>query len=83
MLDLSGKPDQALAIYLQGVKESEARYDIESNDLAWFHTRLGQQQLNMGRRDDARKSFLRSIELYPRGYKALHGMAKLAASDGD
>ncbi len=83
MLDLEGKTEQALALYEKIVRDSEARYDIESNDLAWFHTRLGQQQLNMGRRADARKTFLRSIELYPRGYKALFGMARLAAGDGN
>ncbi len=82
LLDIQGKPNLALALMSNAVKEVEDAPAMPSDAIAWFHTHLGIQLAKMGRHDDARTENLKALELYPRDYKAKAGLAKLAFQDG-
>jgi len=82
LLDIGGKPEEAVKLYRQAVYEIDGNGGMPSSAVAWFHTRLGQQLAKVGKHDESRTEFLTALKMYPRDYKAMAGLAKLAAQDG-
>jgi tetratricopeptide (TPR) repeat protein len=82
LLDVAGKPEEALKIYRLAVKQVDDNGGMPSNAVAWFHTRLGLQLAKLGKHDEARTEFNAALKMYPRDYKAMAGLAKLASQEG-
>jgi tetratricopeptide (TPR) repeat protein len=55
---------------------------MASNSVAWFHTRLAMQLAKLGRHEEARSEYNVALSMYPRDYKAMAGLAKLASQEG-
>ncbi len=83
LLDLSGKSEEALKLYRESTHEVDQIGGISSDVVAWFHTRLGIQLDRVGKHDESRTEFETALKMYPRDYKAMVGLAKLRAQDGD
>jgi len=82
LLDIGGKPDEALKVYRLVVREVDENGGMPSNAVAWFHTRLAMQLAKLGKHDEARTEFNVALRMYPRDYKSMAGLAKLASQDG-
>jgi tetratricopeptide (TPR) repeat protein len=83
LLDIGGKPNEAIKLYRQAVAEIDNNGGMPSNAVAWFHTRLALQLAKTGSHEESRRQFLIALKMYPRDYKAMAGLAKLASQDGD
>jgi tetratricopeptide (TPR) repeat protein len=82
LLDVGGKPGDAIALLRHAASEVDANGGMPSNAVAWFHTRLAMQLAKTGHHAEAETEFRTALAMYPRDYKALAGMARLAAQDG-
>jgi len=83
LLDIGGKPEEALKLYQEAATEVDENGGMSSNAVAWFNTRVAMQLAKLGRHDAARSEYMTALNLYPRDYKSMAGLAKLAAQDGD
>ena len=81
LLDIGGKPEEALTIYREVTSDLDQMNGVSGDTIAWFHTRLGMQLAKMGRHDEAREEYTQALKLYPRDYKSMAGLAKLASQD--
>ncbi len=50
--------------------------------IAWFHCRLAMELAKNGKHEEAGTEYEKALVLYPRDYKSMAGLAKLAAQDG-
>jgi len=82
LLDVGGKPEEALKLYRFAVREVDDNGGMPSNAVAWFHTRLGMQLARLGKHEEARSEYNTALKMYPRDYKAMAGLAKLASLYG-
>src|SRR5471030_1324370 len=82
LLDIGGKPEEALKVYRLVAHEVDENGGMPSNAVAWFHTRLAMQLARLGKHDEARTEYNVALRMYPRDYKAMAGLAKLASQDG-
>jgi tetratricopeptide (TPR) repeat protein len=80
LLEINGQPELALRLLREAQAEADKNFDLPRENTAWFHVRVGDLLTTMGRLDDAESSYKEAIEIYPRDYKALFGIARVAAS---
>ena len=83
LLDICGKPDEAVKLYRFVANEVDQNGGMQSSSVAWFHTRLALQLAKVGDHTGAKSEFLIALKMYPRDYKAMAGLAKLASQDGN
>jgi len=83
MLDISGKPDQAIKLMRQATSEIDLNGGMPSDAIAWFHTRLAIQLAKAGQHVASRQEFETALKMYPRDYKAMAGLARLSVQDGE
>ncbi|AIE85379.1 tetratricopeptide repeat protein [Fimbriimonas ginsengisoli] len=82
LLDIDGKPADALRLLQFCAREADGSAGMPSDAVAWFHTRTAIQLDKMGRHDESRREFQTALTLYPRDYKAMAGLARVAFQDG-
>jgi len=82
LLDIGGKPEEAVKLYRLVAHEVDQNGGMPSSAVAWFHTRLALQLEKGGNHSEAKSEFLTALKMYPRDYKSMAGLAKLAAQDG-
>ena len=83
LLDINGRPAEALRLLRLAQAEADGNLDAPRENVAWFHMRVGDELARMGRADDAQKSYLEALSLYPHDYKTMTGLARLAAGRSD
>ena len=81
LFDLQGMPDRAVSLYRRAAVEVDRNAGMPSYAVGWFHTRLAMQLAKVGKHDQAKHEFECALALYPRDYKAMAGLARLAAQD--
>ncbi len=81
--ELAGRPDQAQALMEEAAKIADARPDMPSETVAWYHTMIGHGLIDRGQLDAGEKSCRRALEVFPRDYRALTGLAEAATWRGD
>lgn len=79
MLTLRGRSDLALRLLLQAQAAADRDYDMSCENVAWYHVRVGDLLATMGRADEAERSYREALAIFPRDYKAMYGLAQLAA----
>ena len=82
LLDVKGRPDAAVVLYRRAADEVDRNAGMPSYAVAWFHARLAMQLAKVGKHPEAKREYDRALALYPRDYKSLAGLARLAAQDG-
>ncbi len=80
--DINGNSDRALSLLKDAAFQADQAPAMPSDAIAWFHTRVGIQLAKMGRHDEARVEYFTALRLYPRDYKSMAGLAKVAFQDG-
>lgn len=83
MLDIKDESALALQLLLKAQAAADANLDTPRENVAWFHMRVGDELARLGHVDDAQKSYLEALELYPHDYKTMTGLARLAAGRQD
>ena len=83
LLDINGRPAESLRLLRLAQSEADGNLDAARENVAWFHMRVGDELARMGRADDAEKSYLEALSLYPHDYKTMTGLARLAAGRQD
>jgi|GEM_PF-789770 len=83
LLDIGGKPGDALRLLKEAVAEVDVNGGMASDSVAWFHGRLAQELAKTGHHDEARKEFEFALSIYPRDYKSMAGLARLAFQNGN
>lgn len=79
--DIQGHPEKALSLLQKAVDQADGSFGMPSDAVAWFHVRLAALMAKNGRHLSAEKEYKRALELYPRDYKAMAGLARLAFND--
>ena len=81
--ELNGRTTEAFHTLRSAVAVADTRPDIPTEQIAWFHFRLGDLELRNGRFNRARKEFERGLEIEPSDYRILGGLARLSLLEDD
>jgi tetratricopeptide (TPR) repeat protein len=81
--ELNGRTSSAFRILRSAVAATDARQDIPTEQIAWFHFRLGDLELRNGHFHRARAEFERGLAVEPSDYRILGGLAKLSLLEDD
>ena len=77
--EIEGRNPEAIKALQRAVKSADAQLDWPAETVAWFHYRLGQAYFNVGKADEARAQWQQGVEIFPRDYRSLTGLARLSA----
>ena len=83
VLELNGKPDRALELMQEARRQADGRSDLPHETVAWYHTMVGHALIDSGKLDEGEKACRRALEVFPRDYRAMTGLAEAAAWRGD
>ncbi len=81
--ELNGRTADAFRILRGAVSAADTRLDLPTEQIAWFHFRLGDLDLRNGRFHSAREEFERGLEIEPGDYRILGGLARLSLLQDD
>lgn len=80
-LDINGQPSVALRRLQSACAEADLAPAMPGDAIAWFHVRVAAQEAKMGRHAESQAEYLKALALYPRDYKAMAGLSRLAFQD--
>ena len=80
---INGHPDRSLALMEEARKVTEGRPDMPAEAAAWYHTMVGHALIDSGRLEDGELACRKALEVFPRDYRAMTGMAEAATWRGD
>ncbi|RYG25140.1 hypothetical protein EON82_08185, partial [bacterium] len=83
LASIRGEHPKAVALLRSVLNVLEKNPYTSQPTLAWYVTKIGTEQEQMGDLTSAQISFNHAIELYPRSYKAWLGQARLATGRRD
>ncbi len=83
LLEVDGKPDESEVMLREAVAEADADWDLSREAAAWCHLKLGNLLWSEGKVDDAEAQYKIAVDLNPRDFKSLGGLAKVAAARQD
>jgi tetratricopeptide (TPR) repeat protein len=78
--ELTGRSDAARRLLRYAIRQVERRDDLPRETAAWFHYRLAEVELRLGRVDSAEVSYRRGLDAFPEDYRILGGLARLEAA---
>ena len=81
--ELTGHLDRARGILRQTSSKLVTSADVPSEQVAWFHYRLGELYLRGGMFAAADSAYDRALIALPNDYRALGGLTRLASARGD
>jgi tetratricopeptide (TPR) repeat protein len=80
---INGKPQVALRLLQQADRIAGDRADMPAETVAWYHTMLGHALIGSGQLSDGEHACRAALNVFPRDYRAMTGMAEAAAWRGD
>lgn len=80
---LQGNGLQALDLLRAAYAEVDSNSAATAENVAWFEEKIGECLMSIGQVGEAEKAFQKTLDLYPRDYKAYANLTRLAASRGD
>jgi len=78
--EVTGQLNRARGILRRSAARLAGNADVPREQLAWFHYRLGELHLRAGDLAPADSAFHRALATLPNDYRALGGLARLAAA---
>lgn len=81
--ELSGRSAEARALLVQAIRAVDRRDDLPREQVAWFHYRLGELELRLGRNDAADAALTRALDINPDDPRALGGLSRVATARRD
>ncbi len=81
--DIDGNPDRALRLMREAARITDDRPDMPAEAVAWYHTMVGHMLIDSGKLEEGERACRRALEIFPRDYRAMTGMAEAATWRGD
>ncbi len=81
--ELAGHPDRAHELMVEASRVADARPDMASETVAWYHTMIGHGLIDHGQLEAGEAACRRALAVFPRDYRAMTGMAEAATWRGD
>lgn len=78
--EISGRPGEARLLLETARDEAVKRTNLNREQVAWFHFRVGDFELRNGRLKDAERAFKAGLQVNPGDYRLLAAMARLEAA---
>jgi tetratricopeptide (TPR) repeat protein len=78
--ELSGHSDRARRLLAGAAANADRRDDLPREQVAWFHYRLGELELRVGRLAAADSALRRGLAIFPADYRILGALARVAAA---
>ncbi len=83
LLEMNGFPEQALTMLRSVQADADANADMSRENLAWFHMRVGDLLVELGRADEAEQAYKSALDLDPHHYLTLTALTRLSAGKSD
>jgi tetratricopeptide (TPR) repeat protein len=83
LAEMEGRPEAALVMLRKAQAQADQNANLPRENVAWFHMRVGDLLAAMGHAQEAGQAYQEALALYPRDYKTLKALARLAAGRGD
>jgi tetratricopeptide (TPR) repeat protein len=83
LCEMKGKPQVALEYLLSARKQADEDLELSRPAVAWFHMRVADILAAMGKSQDAETAYREAVEIFPRDYKAMTSLSRLAACRHD
>lgn len=80
--ELQGKPEEAWRLLEVAKEAAERRHGMPTEQLAWFHLRLGDLAFRYGHMRSAENELAEGLAIQPHDARLLAAMARLAAARG-
>lgn len=81
--EITGHADLAREILTRAIVHVDRRDDLPREQVAWFHYRLGELELRLGRVSQADTAFRRGLARHVDDVRILGGLARVALARGD
>jgi len=81
--EIDGRPERSLRLMREARKVTEGRPDMPAEVVSWYHAMIGHALIDSGRLEDGEQSCREALEIFPRDYRAMTGMAEAATWRGD
>lgn len=81
--EVTGHVDIAREMLRRAIVSADRRDDLPHEQAAWFHYRLGELELRVGRFAAAESSFVHGLRKNPEDVRILGGLARAALARGD
>jgi tetratricopeptide (TPR) repeat protein len=81
--DADHDPDRALRLLREASRRAEELTDLPAEAAAWFHVIVGHALIDRGRPDEGACECRNALDIFPRDYRAMTGLAEAAASRRD
>ncbi len=83
ILEGKGQWRAALALMTEAARQAEQLVDMPAESAAWYHTMIGHALIDRGRLEEGERRCRRALQIFPRDYRAMTGLAEAAAWRGD
>lgn len=83
ILEGKGQWRPALALMTEAARQAEQLVDMPAESAAWYHTMIGHALVDRGRLEEGERRCRRALQIFPRDYRAMTGLAEAAAWRGD
>ena len=80
---IEGRPEQALQLMREARSLADERPDMPAEVVAWYHTMVGHMLIDSGKLEEGERACRKALDIFPRDYRAMTGMAEAANWRGD
>jgi tetratricopeptide (TPR) repeat protein len=81
--DADHEPDRALRLLREAARRADDLTDLPAEAAAWFHVTVGHALIDRGRLDEGTSECRNALDIFPRDYRAMTGLAEAAALRGE
>ena len=79
---IDGSPKATLRSLEEARRLAEERPDLPAENIAWYRSMIGHALVDSGRLEEGEREFLGALEVFPRDYRAMTGLAETNAWRG-
>lgn len=83
LLEHKGQSAAALALMKEAAAQAEKLVDMPAESVAWYHVMVGHALIDSGRLEAGERACRRALQIFPRDYRAMTGLAEAVAWRGD
>ena len=83
ILEANGQPDLALDLMRDAMEQADKSFLMLHESVAWYHTMVGHMLIDTGQLDEGERACREALDIFPRDYRAMTGLAEAATWRGD
>jgi tetratricopeptide (TPR) repeat protein len=81
--EVSGHPDEERRILYETAERAAYRSDLPTEQVAWYHLRIGEHELRHGRLEEAETALRAGLAVEPGDFRLVSALARLEAHRGN